>query len=206
MLAAVASNPSAPSHEELHSVANDLASILVNAIMRAPVVSNWFAQVAATMVQLSGDTDSGYPAILKGVFVRRSILSLHTATTVELVRKSMTAAGPSNGEQREPLARAALSGTQYGLERPVLVETPSQARRFAVTAAAGNADPIEPASATTAAKFLDDLFRGGHVDYGKFAKETRIEHGLRLRSHRLVSENGSIRLERVLFDCGLCRG
>jgi hypothetical protein len=30
MLAAVASNPSAPSHEELHSVANDLASILVS--------------------------------------------------------------------------------------------------------------------------------------------------------------------------------
>ena len=207
MLAAVASNPSAPSHEELHSVANDLASILVNAIIRSPVVSNWFAQVAATMVQLSGDIDFKYPAILKGVFVRRSILSLNTATTVELVHKSTTAVGPSNGEQREPLARAALSGTQYGLERPVLVETPSQARRFAVTAAAGNADPIEPASAITAGKaFLDDLFRGGHVDYGKFAKETRIEHGRRLRSHRLVSENGSIRLEQVLFDCGLCSG
>jgi len=207
MLAAVASSPSAPSHEELRSVANDLASILVNAIIRSPVVSNWFAQVAAAMVQLSGDIDSKYPAILKGVFVRRSILSLNTATTVELVHKSMTAVGPSNGEQREPLARAALSGTQYGLERPVLVETPSQARRFAVTAAAGNADPIEPASAITAAKaFLDDLFRGGHVDYGKFAKETRIEHGRRLRSHRLVPENGSIRLERVLFDCGLCCG
>jgi len=207
MLTAMASNPSAPSHEELLSVANDLASILVNAIIRAPVVSNWFAQVAAMMVQLAGDIDPTYPAILKGVFVRRSILSLDSATTVQLVHKSMAAMRPSDGEQREPLARAALSGTQYGLERPVLVETPSQARRFAVTAAAGNADPIEPASAITAAKaFLDDLFRGGHVDYGKFAKETRIEHGRRLRSHRLVPENGSIRLERVLFDCGLCCG
>jgi hypothetical protein len=76
-----------------------------------------------------------------------------------------------------------------------------------VTAAAGNADPIEPASAITAAKaFLDDLFRGGHVDYGNFGRETKIEHGRRLRSHRLVAEGGSIRLERVLFDCGLgCR-
>ena len=145
MLTAMASTPSAPSHEELLSVANDLASILVNAIIRAPVVSNWFAQVAATMVQLAGDVDSNYPAILKGVFVRRSILSLDTATTVELVHKSMAAMRPSDSEQREPLARAALSGTQYGLERPVLVETPSQARGFAVTAAAGNADPIEPA-------------------------------------------------------------
>ena len=171
MLAAIASNPSAPSHEELHSVANDFASILVNAIIRAPVVSNRFAQVAATMVQLAGNVDFNYPAILKGVFVRRSIRSLDTATTVELVHKSMAAMARSDGQQREPLARAALSGTQYGLERPVLVETPSQARRFAVTAAAGNADPIEPASAIMAAKaFLDDLFRGGHVDYGKVRK------------------------------------
>ena len=158
MLAAVASNPSAPSHEELHSVANDLASILVNAIIRSPVVSNWYAQVAATMVQLAGTVNSEYPAILKGVFVKRSILSLNIATAVELVRKSMAAVGPSSGEEREPLARAALSGTQYGLERPVLIETPSHARRFAVTAAAGNADPIEPASAITAAKaFLGRL-------------------------------------------------
>ena len=205
MLAAVASNPSAPSQEELHSVANDLASILVNAIKRAPVVSNLYAQVAATMVQIAGTVNSDYPAILKGVFVKRSILSLQSATAVELVRKSMAALGPSSGEEREPLARAALSGTQYGLDRPVLIETPSHARRFAVTAAAGNADPIEPASAITAAKaFLDDLFRGGHVDYGNFGRETRIEHGRRLRSYRLVAEDGSIRLERVLFDCGLC--
>jgi hypothetical protein len=123
MLAAVASNPSAPSQEELHSVANDLASILVNAIKRAPVVSNLYAQVAATMVQIAGTVNSDYPAILKGVFVKRSILSLQSATAVELVRKSMAALGPSSGEEREPLARAALSGTQYGLDRPVLVET-----------------------------------------------------------------------------------
>ena len=207
MLAAVASNPSAPSQEELHSVANDLASILVNAIKRAPVVSNLYAQVAATMVQIAGTVNPDYPAILKGVFVKRSILSLQSATAVELVRKSIAALGPSSSEEREPLARAALSGTQYGLDRPVLVETPSHARRFAVTAAAGNADPIEPASAITAAKaFLDDVFRGGHVDYGNFGRETKIAHGRRLRSHRLVAEGASIRLERVLFDCGLgCR-
>ena len=132
--------------------------------------------------------------------MKRSILSLQSATAVELVRKSMATLGPSSGEEREPLGCAALSGTQYGLDRPVLIQTPSHARRFAVTAAAGNADPIEPASAITAAKaFLDDLFRGGHVDYGNFGRETRIEHGRRLRSHRLVAEDGSIRLKRVLL-------
>jgi hypothetical protein len=59
---------------------------------------------------------------------------------------------------------------------------------------------------SSATAYLDDLFTGGRVDYaGTGRPETRIEHGRRVRTHRLVSRAGAIHLERRLFDCGLCR-
>jgi hypothetical protein len=206
MLAASAADPSAPTSQELASVAGDLAGILVNAIKQAPVVSSWYAQVAATMVQLAGKVNAGYPAILKGVFVRRSILSLHSAASVEAFRSALMTAAPAADAKPEPLAVIALPTAHYGLDRPLLVETPSHPRPFLATAAAGDASPIEPAGAATAARaFVDDLFRGGRVDYADIGSpEARMVHGRRLRSHRLVREAKSIRLERQLFDCGLC--
>jgi hypothetical protein len=206
MLAASAANPSTPTPQELASVANDLAGILVDAIKQAPVVSSWYAQVAATMVQSAGAVNPAYPAVLKGVFVKRSILSLHSATTVESFRKSLVSIAPSLGAKSEPLARIALPTAHYGLDRPLLVDTPSQPRPFLAMSAAGDASPIEPASAANAAQaFVDDLFRGGRVDYAGMGRpEARMVHGRRLLSHRLVAEATSVRLERQLFDCGLC--
>ena len=204
MLTATAQTPDAPTSQELLSVANDLAGLLVGAIKQAPVVPNWYAQVAAGMVQASGSVNAKYPAVIKGVFVKRSILSLHSATTVEAVPRAMTAAAIA--EQSEPLVSVTLSAQHYGLDRPLVVEAASNARRFVATAAAGDARPIEPVSSVTAARsFVDDLFRSGHVDYGEFGSpETRIAHGRRVQTHRLVAEGSAIRLQRRLFDCGLC--
>ena len=206
MLTAEAATPSAPTSQELLAVATDLAKILVQAVQEAPVVPNWFAQVAAGMVQLAGSFDAKYPAILKGVFVKRSILSLDTATSVAALHRSMAAtAAPKDAE---PLAEIALASRHYGLERPLLVKAASHARPFAATAAAPDASPIDPASAATAAKgFVDDLFRSGHIDYnGTGTPETRIAHGRGLHTHRLVPRANGIRLERKLFNCGFCCG
>jgi hypothetical protein len=69
-----------------------------------------------------------------------------------------------------------LSAQHYGLDRPLVVEAASQARRFVATAAAGDASPIEPVSSVTAARsFVDDLFRSGRVDYRNLAAR---KHGL----------------------------
>jgi hypothetical protein len=205
MLTASAQDPSAPTSQELLSVANDLAGLLVGAIKQAPVVPNWYSQVAAGVVQAAGSVNAKYPAVIKGVFVNRSILSLHSATTVEAVPRAMTAAAAV--EQSEPLASITLTAQQYGLDRPLVVEAASHPRRFVATAAAGDAKPIEPVSSATAARsFVDDLFRNSYVDYGEFGSpETRIAHGRRLQTHHLVAEGAAIRLQRTLFDCGLCR-
>jgi hypothetical protein len=207
ILAASAADRSAPTQQELLAAANDLAGILVEAVKQSPI-SNWYAQVAANMVQAAAAVNSNYPSILKGVFVKRSILSLHSATTVEAARKSIVGAGPSPRARSEPLMPVALSASHLGLDKSLIVETPSQSRSFVATAAAGDASPIEPASAVTSAQaFVDDLFRGGRVDYGDTSgPEHRMVHGRRLRTHRLISEARGVRLERRLFDCGwTCR-
>src|SRR6516225_8836828 len=94
MLAAKAADSSSPTEQELLAVSQDMGDILVAGELQAPVVSNFYAQVAAAMVQVSAGKNPGYPPILKGVFVRRSILSLQAAATVEALHQSVAAAVP----------------------------------------------------------------------------------------------------------------
>jgi hypothetical protein len=207
LLTATAADPVAPTDHELVSVSNDLAGILVAGIKAAPIVANWYAQVAASMVQASGAVNQKYPPILRGVFVRRSILSMQSASTLTAFQPSVAAFAAISTKEQGVLAVAAIPASQYGLEMPLLVETPSHPRAFLATAAAADATPIEPANAVTAARaFVDDLFRRGRVEYGKVGRpEARLEHGRGLRSHRLIEGTGGVRLERVLFDCVGCR-
>jgi hypothetical protein len=206
MLSAKAADPGAPTEQELAVAGSDIATILVTSIKQAPVVSNFYAQVAAGMVQASRTISPAYPAVLKGVFVRRSILSLQSATSTEALQNSVVRAAAAAARAKpEALASMALPGERYGLDQPLLVETPSHSRQFVATAAAADANSLDPASAVTAARaFVDDLFRRGRVDYAGIGRpEARLEHGRRLRSHRLVAEGNAVRLERSLFDCGL---
>ena len=208
MLTARAANHSSPTEQELLTVSQDIADLLVAGVRQAPVVSNFYAQVAAAMVQASASKNPAYPPILKGVFVRRSILSLHAATTVESLHQSVAAVTTARAAAAGPsaaLETVALPAAQYGLDQPLLVETPSHPRQFFAASAAADASSIDPASSITAARaFVDDLFRRGRVDYKGIGRpEARLEHGQRLRTHELVSEAGAVRLRRLLFDCGL---
>ena len=157
---------------------------------------------------MSAGKNPGYPPILKGVFVRRSILSLQAATSVEALHQSVAAAAIAPAAATGPSAAldtVALTAAQYGLDQPLLVESPSHPRQFYAVSAAADASSVDPASSITAARaFVDDLFRRGRVDYNGIGRpEARLEHGHRLRTHKLVSEGGAVRLRRRLFDCGL---
>src|SRR5215471_16002451 len=197
MLAATAANKNAPTEMELAAVANDLAGIVVAGVKAAPVVSNWYAEVAAAMVTAAAAVKAAYVPVLKATFVRRSILSMHSASATQTLQKSVAALGAPTRTTMEPLAVAALTASHYGLDKPLLVETPSHPRSFVATSAAPDASPIEPDSAVTAARaFVDDLFRQGRVDYNKVGRpEMRLEQRRRLRTHRLVEESSVVRLE-----------
>ncbi len=209
MLGAKAATPGQPSEAELLAVSEEIADILVDAVQQASVVPSWYAQVAAAMVQVSQSANAKYPPILKGVFVRRSILSLNSASNVQGLQISLAATrmvGVAAASPSDALTVVALPSDHYGLDLPLLVEAASHPRTFVATAAAvATNGALEPPSATTAAiGFVDDLFSRGRVDYGGIGrKNARLDHGSRLRSHRLVADDGAIRLHRCLFDCGL---
>lgn len=207
LLATAASKPEQPTEQELLSVATELAGILVAAVKAAPVVPNWFAQVASGMVHAAAQVNKTYPAVLKGVFVRRSILSLQSATSVQVLQKFAAGLAPAPETADEPLACVALPAAHYGLDQPLVVETASHTRSFLATSAAPDSSQIEPVNAVSAAQsFLDDLFSLGRVHYGNIGQpETRLAYQRGLHSHQLVKQGGAIRLERKLFDCGLCR-
>jgi hypothetical protein len=211
MLAAQGSDPT-KLPDLLSKVATEIAGILVEGVRQAPVVPNFYAQVAAAMVQASGPVNAAYPPIFRAVLVRRSILSLHSAANVEglqtaiaaVAGKAATTRKAARAQAEEPLVSVAISAGEYGLELPLLVDAASHARQYTATAAAtvGNGF-LEPASSSTAARaFVDDLFSRGRVDYGDIQTTQHFNHGRRLRSHKLVADDGAVRLQRCLFDCG----
>jgi hypothetical protein len=209
MLLAVARSRTAPTEDELLQVSAHMGDILVAGVRNASVVSNFYSQVAGGMVQAAGQIDSKFPRALKAAFVKRGILSLHSATSVEtLAGVAMSLFGEGAGA--EPFSHApthiALDGKQYGLgDQALIVETPSQPRRFAASSAVNEFAPVQvPSSEVAARSFVEQLFKQGRVDLSDVANEAdRIDPLASLKTHRLVKADGALRLERILCDCGL---
>ncbi len=204
-LATSAADAKNPTPDELLLVSQQMRDILVAAIINAPVVSNFFAQVAGAMVQASSKINPAYPAILNTTFVRRAILALDTAASLRSLH-AVSIASAGRPAPLGPLDQVALPAGHYGLSEPLVVLTPSHPRVFAAFAATPSARPIEPPSSVGAAvSFVDALFAQGRVDYGALRTDTlAFAHGRRLKTHTIVREDGALYLRRRLFDCG-CR-
>lgn len=211
VLRAHAGDPDAPTADELAEVSVEMRDILAEGVANAPVVSNFMAQVAAGMVVASGSVDRDYPAILREAFTRRSILSLQTgllAMTMPAARFAMSAA-EAEAPGTLALAMVALPATHYGLDEPLSVAAPSQPRRMVSMAARADLTPAEPMSAVGAAtQFVDDLFAQGRVEAPEAAaRGMTAARSARLKTHKVVREDGTLALKRILFDCGCgCHG
>lgn len=205
MLHAAAADRAKPSEQELLDVTASMGDILVAGIRAASVVSNFYAQVAAGMVQAAAGMNAQYARALKSTFIRRGILSIQSATTVTSLTEAATSMVANAMGTYAPI-HLAIPGAPYGLgDRPLLVETPSQPRRFSAIAAHNEFAPQPAPSSEAAARgFVDQLFRQGRIDFGNVAaEEDRIDPVSSLKTHRLVHSDGAVRLERVLCDCGL---
>ena len=209
MLTAHAADPAEADPDELGKVSLQMRDILVAAVVNAPVVSNFMSQVAAGMVTASADVNPAYPDIFKQTFTRRSILSLQTTASANQQHATAIAIGGAAAPPMSsiPLGRVALPAAHYGLDQPVVVATPSHPRRILATAASTDLTPAEPQSAVTAAtQFLDDLFARGRVDVSEISHErAMVGRSRRLKTHKVVRENGAYSLTRILFDCGICQ-
>lgn len=202
-LAATAANRQQPTEAELLRVSADVARLLYSAVAQVPVVANIYSEVASAMINQSAAVNASYPSVLKSVFVRRSILSLASAATSQRLPTVAAMVAMAPAAAMSGLATCAMDGSAYGLDAPLLVNTASQPRSFAVTAAALTGGSVDPPSATSAAKaFVDDLFRRGQVHYGDAGDpQARLTSFHRLKTHELVPDEQGYRLNRRLFDC-----
>jgi hypothetical protein len=213
MLSAKAKTPAAPTPDELAQVATEIARILVSAIKQAPVVPNFYAQVAGVMVVEAAKIDPKYAPALKGVFVRRAILSLHSATHVEQLHNSVVAARQARMAGAAPsvndeLEVAALPAGNYGLAHPLFVRVASHHRPYLAQGGNSLHGVYEPPSSSTAARsFTDDLFRRGAVHYRESSGISyRLDSQRTIKTHHVVKTKGGHQLERMMFDCGFCFG
>lgn len=204
-----------PTADDLVKASQDAGRLLVAGILAAPVVPDYFSQVAAHMIDAGqGAPFNGkYRDVLKSAFVRRGILSLHAAATVTSVRaestlRSFGAAGRTvarRDEEPSELPKATISGAPYGLSQAALVvHTAEEAKRFAVTSSSLALGSIEPRSPQNAAEsFTEDLFQRGRVEVGTHAHaEAGIIHPFPTKTHVIVEEGGELVLKRRTFDCG----
>jgi hypothetical protein len=202
---------SSPGPDELLATTQDLAKILVGSILEAPVVPDYYSQVAAHMVSFgqSAPFNGKYTEILKGAFVRRGILSLQAAATISNVRpqaaRRAKAFAAAAGAGRGELPLAAISAAAYGLKRAALrVHTAEEPKQFAVTSASLTLGPVEPRSAQNAAEsYTEDLFQRGHVAVGDHADpEAGYHHPFSFKTHKIFEKSGELVLKRISFDCG----
>jgi hypothetical protein len=201
----------APTPEALIVASEHIARILIGGILAAPVVPEYFSQVAAHVVQAGeGSPFNGkYRDVLKSAFIRKGILSLQAATTLgglkrQNLRSTMIATQNVATRTRE-LPIASISAAQFGLRKPMLsVYATAEPKRFGVTASSLISGPLEPRSAQSAAEiYTEDIFKRGHVDAGAHADpESGVANEFSFKTHFIVEKNGELLLQRRTFDCG----
>ncbi len=189
----------------------DGAQLLIGGILAAPVVPDYFSQVAASIVQFAeaAPFNGKYREVLKGAFVRKGILSLQAAATISGVQKQSAArALAPHVSPAAELPRAALSAAAYGLSKSVMnVSLAGEVKRLGVTGAAaiGAEDARSPQRAAEA--YTEDVFQRGHVDIGEFGSATGgMSHPFKFKTHKIFEEKGELVLRRITFDCGFDHG
>ena len=204
----LASRASAPTEADLLQVSLDAGRLLVDAIPAAPIVADYYSQVAAHLIESDAVLFRGrYRDALKSALVRRGILSLQTASVVTApgttARARRTRTAPGGGETQT--RRLSLSADEFGLEgRALVVEAPREVRRFEVASAAEDlGSRTAPAPEHEARRFVEYLFRRGRVDLGAHGRaETRVAHPFARKTHALVAQAEDLSLVRRTFDCG----
>jgi hypothetical protein len=206
----VATLSNSPTSETLLQASEDAANILVGGILAAPVVPEYFTQVATHIVQFADKSpfNGKYRDVLKSAFIRKGILSLQSATTLGSPQRRGLRANvvEQNFATRSgELPVASIPAAQFGLKRNTLVvHAVADAKQFAATASALLSGPLEPRSAQSAAEiYTEDIFKRGHVDVGTNAdSQTGTKHRFNFKTHVVVEKDGELHIQRLTFDCG----
>ena len=171
-----------PTSDDLLQVSIDAGKLLVEAIILAPVVPDYYSQVAAHMIEADEDVfDGKYNQALRGAFIRHGVLTLGSVTegagasgvgmagaALGIVGGAGTRAAGARGitsrrglldanmgvaSLRAALPTIALSASQFGLgDRALMVQCAGQTKRFSVVSAGIDLNPAAPPSYEKAAQ------------------------------------------------------
>jgi hypothetical protein len=188
-----------PTSNDLLQASVDLGRLLVTAVQAAPVVADYFAQVAAHMLEADRDLfDNQYTSAIQFGFAGKGIISLQSA------RAAATSPGPrlagvDIAAVNAELPTSAFTGAEFGLDRPVVMRVPAQPRRLAAAGVANDGGPLTAASAEdVAAGFLRELLLRQRVAVPDEDVDP-VTPGP-LKTHRLVDQGDHLAVERVLVD------
>ena len=173
----------------------------------APIVPEWYSQVAAALIEADQQGGGKFEVPLKSAFVRRGILSSQNAVAIGALQTASAAiahAAPANQVKDMPLQ--AIDGSAYGLGNvPLFVHVANQARRIAALASGrGGATVTPPSSDRAARSFVEHLLRLGRIDFGAHGVPGAfVAHPRARKTHRIERlPNGALVLRRILFYCG----
>ena len=209
MLTRRAANPASPTEGELLQLSIDMGKIVIGGVQSAAVVPNYFAQVAAGMIEASGKFGRPSDAdALRDSFIARGILSFDTMAVVGGLQAAAGGFHAAVASSASPLDKIAIDARKYGLaESALVVHSASQPRGYSLAGIGLDRSATTVTSSETAARaFVDDLFRKGKVDVGKH-RSTSMAGSARpnaFNSHEVVREGETLTLVRRLCDCGLC--
>jgi hypothetical protein len=182
--------------ESLQQVSFDLGRILVNAIMLAPVVPEYFSQIGGHMIALATAECPHYGDAVKTATVLGAEASL---------RFDAGAPGSDRGPDALPAEEIDVSG--YGLTvSKVDMVTAGQPKRFGIAGAALTTGDAPSACARRCALgYFEDLIRRGRLDYGVMAhpRFAVVAPASMVKTHQLTREADRVVLRRIRIDCGL---
>ena len=190
------------SGSDLLRVSRDAGALMVHAVQRAWIASNYFAQVAAALLRADTELFRGkYREALRHAFVGRGVLSSSSAAmlTTRIGRPKSSTRGADTA--KTTWVRVPIEGGTYGLRvTQLLVEAPRAQTGMGVTSAApdlGSLQPVSPERASQA--FVEDLLRRDRIDPGDLS----VAGGPRVRvartTHTLKRQGKDVKLVRRLF-------
>ncbi|SFD07806.1 hypothetical protein [Streptomyces aidingensis] len=181
--------------EALARAAGISAVLLADAVLAAPVVTGYYAQLAAHMIAADQELHGGeHGQALRSAFVRHGIISLAGATSLtgEALREhgrgiaESGGPGPAAGEELSDLT---IPGDVYGLVDGVAVTMPTEQTRFAVAGSDPAGGALEPAGPRQAAMaYIEDLFRRSRIGVNEElrAETSVVADDRRTRTHEIV--------------------
>jgi hypothetical protein len=211
-----------PTPADVVKVTKDAGRLLLEAVANAPIVPEYFSQIAAHMVEAASATP--YRDAIKSAFVRRGILSLTAAAAAD---RPGAAVSPRRGiasmagedadrEASAPVPQVPLDARRLGMDiGSIVVESPGQTKRIAARSAtlAAVGTTTSPSHEAAAQAFVEDLFQRGRVAMDEIVPSGGGTRGVTVgrgdsqrtfvrHTHELRQQGDQVVLVRRHFDCG----